>query len=195
VSEKRPNGPHFATRDLVLLALLAALIVVTKVAFRIPIRVPGHSGVLWMAALVVGRGLVRRPWAGTILGFVSGILAVVLVGGSEGPLLWVKYLAPGMLLDLVDVVVPIGLDDPFVGTLAGALANCTKLLSATAIALIMGLDAGFLVVGLGASAVSHAAFGALGGWLGSYLLRRLRPLFERNGRSASVSGVGGVTGS
>jgi hypothetical protein len=186
--------PHFSTRDLVLLALLAALIVVTKVAFRIPIRVPGHSGVLWMAALVVGRGIVRRPWAGTILGFVSGILAVVLVGGAEGPLLWMKYLAPGMLLDLIDVAVPVGLDDPFVGTLAGALANCTKLLSATVVALIMGLDAGFLVVGLGASAVSHALFGAVGGWLGSYLLKRLKPLFARYDTASSLPDQGEVLG-
>ncbi len=182
-----PRKPHFATRDLVLLALLAAMIVVTKMVLRMPIRVPGHSGVLWMAALVVGRGLVRRPWAGTILGLVSGILAVVLVGGAEGPLLWVKYLAPGVMLDLIDVLVPVGLDDPFIGTLAGALANCTKLLSATVVALVMGLDAGFLVVGLGASAVSHAFFGALGGWLGSFLLRRLRPILLRGDEASSTS--------
>ncbi len=182
-----PRKPHFATRDLVLLALLAAMIVVTKMVLRMPIRVPGHSGVLWMAALVVGRGLVRRPWAGTILGLVSGILAVVLVGGAEGPLLWVKYLAPGVMLDLIDVLVPVGLDDPFIGTLAGALANCTKLLSATVVALVMGLDAGFLVVGLGASAVSHAFFGALGGWLGSFLLGRLRPILLRGDEASSTS--------
>jgi len=188
----KPRKPHFSTRDLVLLALLAAMIVVTKVAFRIPVHVPGHSGVLWMAALVVGRGIVRRPWAGTILGFVSGVLAVVLVGGAEGPLLWIKYLAPGMLLDLIDVVVPVGLDDPLVGTLAGAIANCAKLLSATVVALIMGLDAGFLVVGLGVSALSHAFFGALGGWLGSFLLKRLRPLFAQYETPLSVPDAGEV---
>ncbi|TDB36970.1 MAG: cobalt ABC transporter permease [Actinobacteria bacterium] len=174
----RPRKPHFTVREIVLLALLAALIVVTKMVLRMPIRVPGHSGVLWMAALVIGRGLVKRPWAGTILGFVSGVLAVLFVGGAEGPLLWVKYLAPGMVLDLIDVLVPIGFEDRFLGTLAGAIANCAKLLSATVIALLMGLPAGFLVVGLGASAVSHAFFGGLGGWLGSYLLRRLGPILN-----------------
>jgi hypothetical protein len=183
----RVRKPHFAVRDLVLLALLAALIVVTKMVLRIPIKVPGHSGVLWMAALVIGRGLVRRPWAGSILGFVSGVLAVALVGGASGPLLWVKYLAPGMMLDLIDVVIPGGLRDRFVGTLAGAIANCAKLLSATVVALLMGLDAGFLVVGLGVSAVSHAFFGGLGGWLGSYLLRRLEPLLATRMPAPTVS--------
>ena len=178
---------HFAVREIVLLALLAALIVVTKMVLRIPIRVPGHSGVLWMAALVIGRGLVRRPWAGTVLGFVSGVLAVLFVGGAEGPLLWVKYMAPGMVLDLIDVLVPIGLHDRFVGTLAGAIANCAKLLSSTVIALLMGLDAGFLVVGLGASAVSHAFFGAIGGWLGSYLLTRLEPIFRMHQPAAMAA--------
>ncbi|PKQ37577.1 MAG: cobalt ABC transporter permease [Actinobacteria bacterium HGW-Actinobacteria-1] len=174
----RHRKPHFTVREIVLLALLAALIVVTKMVLRMPIRVPGHSGVLWMAALVIGRGLVKRPWAGTMLGFVSGVLAVLFVGGAEGPLLWVKYLAPGMVLDLIDVLIPIGLEDRFLGTLAGAIANCAKLLSSTIIALLMGLDAGFLVVGLGASAISHAFFGGLGGWLGSYLLRRLGPILR-----------------
>lgn len=187
----RPRKPHFEVRELVLLALLAALIVVTKMVLRLPIRVPGHSGVLWMAALVIGRGLVRRPWAGTLLGFVSGVLAVVFVGGSEGPLLWVKYLAPGMVLDLIDVLVPIGLHDRFVGTLAGALANCAKLLSATVVALLMGLNAGFLVIGLGASAILHAFFGALGGWLGSYLLTRLEPVFSASETPGAVRDANG----
>ncbi len=182
----RPRKPHFAVREIVLLALLAALIVVTKMVLRMPIRVPGHSGVLWMAALVIGRGLVRRPWAGTVLGFVSGVLAVLFVGGAEGPLLWVKYLAPGVVLDGVDLLIPGGLHDRFIATLAGGIANCAKLLSATVIALLMGLDAGFLVVGLGASALSHAFFGAIGGWLGSFLLKRLEPIFRTHSSSAAT---------
>ena len=66
----------FALRELVTLALVAALIVMSKSLFRVSIHVPGHSGFLWMALLVIARGVVRKPWAGTLVGEVSGILAV-----------------------------------------------------------------------------------------------------------------------
>jgi LytS/YehU family sensor histidine kinase len=163
----------FTTQDLVVLALFAAMIALSKAIFRMPIHVPGHSGITWMAILIVGRGLVRRPWAGTVLGLVSGILAVAVVGGREGLLLWVKYLAPGMAMDLAGLLSREHLHHPFVGIVSGAVANVAKLTSSLIISLALGIPTGYLALGLGLSATTHVAFGALGGWLGTLVLRAL----------------------
>jgi len=72
---------RLTTRELVSLALIAALIVGAKITLNMPLHTPGHSGLFWMAFLVIGRGLVRKPGAGTLLGLVSGLLAVIAVGG------------------------------------------------------------------------------------------------------------------
>lgn len=164
----------FTTQDLVLLALFAALIALSKAVFRMPIHVPGHSGITWMAILLVGRGLVRRPWAGTMLGLVSGILAVAVVGGREGLLLWLKYLAPGAVMDLAALLSGERLDYPLVGILSGAVANTAKLITSLIISLALGIPTGYLALGLGLSATTHIVFGALGGWLGTLVLEALR---------------------
>lgn len=166
----------FTTYELVVLALLAALIAVSKAVLNLPLHVPGHSGAIWMAILLVGRALVRRPWAGTLLGLVSGILAVLIVGGREGLLVWVKYLAPGMMMDLGGLLSGERLDNPWVATLVGALSNAAKLTASLIVSLMLGIPAGYLAVGLGIAATTHVVFGALGGWLGTLVLRILRRL-------------------
>jgi len=168
--------PLFATRELVVLALLAALVAVSKAFLRLPLHVPGHTGITWMAILLIGRALVRRPWAGTLMGFVSGVLAVAIVGGHEGLLLWVKYVAPGVVMDIGARLSGERLDNPYVGIAVGAAANVAKLLSSLIVSLMLGIPAGYLVVGLGLATTTHVVFGALGGWLGTLVLRILRRL-------------------
>ena len=45
-------------RDLLLVAIVADLIVLAKGLMRLPLHVPGHSGVVIVALFVVGAGLV-----------------------------------------------------------------------------------------------------------------------------------------
>jgi len=164
------------TRELVVLALIAALLVGTKIVLNLPLRVPGHSGIFWMAYLIVGRGLVRKRGAGALLGLVSGLLAVLIVGGREGLLVWVKYFAPGVVMDMGATMSRERLDSPLMGALVGATANAAKLTSSLIVSLLLGIPAGYLAIGLGLAAVSHVGFGALGGWLGALILRSLRRL-------------------
>ncbi len=190
MTRERPSRQRlFTTQDLVILALFAALIALSKVVLRMPIHVPGHSGITWMAILLVGRGLVRRPWAGTVLGFVSGVIAVAVVGGREGLLLWLKYLAPGAMMDLVALLTAERLGNPFVGAVAGAAANTAKLVTSLLVSLALGIPTGYLALGLGLSATTHVVFGALGGWLGTVVLRLLRrvdvPLLQAYAREES----------
>jgi len=168
---RRTSG--FALRELVLLALVAGLLVLSKGLFRISIHVPGHTGIFWMALLVIAKGIVRRNGAGTLVGLVSGMLAVMLVPGQEGIFTWVKYVAPGVALDVLGVLLPGGFSRPVQAAVLGALGNLAKLAAGYLLAVALGLPSGFIALGLGIAAVSHAAFGAAGGALGALMLQRL----------------------
>lgn len=180
----------FTLAELVSLALIAALIVLSKSLFRISIHVPGHSGLTWMALLLIARGTVRHPWAGTVVGVVSGLLAVFLAPGSAGIFTWIKYAAPGLALDGLVLLVPGGMVHPVSAALIGAFANLAKLAAGYILAVLLGLPATFIALGLGVASVSHAAFGAAGGALGAMVLVRLyRARPQLAPRSGGASGA------
>jgi len=196
VNEVRRNTSGFALRELVLLALVAGLLVLSKGLFRTSIHVPGHTGIFWMALLVIAKGVVRRNGAGTLVGVVSGLLAVMLVPGQEGIFTWVKYAAPGITLDVLGLILPGGFAKPAQAAVMGAIGNLAKLAAGYLLAVALGLPSGFIALGLGIAAVSHAAFGAAGGALGALLLQRLyraRPDLappDHAGRPAASGGNG-----
>ena len=64
---------YFSTFQLILLALLSALVVVAKIALRTPLQLPGHSGIFWMAIIIVGARIVPKPGAASMIGITSGL--------------------------------------------------------------------------------------------------------------------------
>ncbi len=161
-------------RDLIVLVLFADLAMLAKALLRIPLHVPGHSGILWVALFVVARGLVDKKGAGLLLGVVAGVVATVLGFGDTGPLEWTKYVAAGAMLELACLLVPGTLEGFGKAAVAGAAAHLGKLASMVIVAVLLRLPLGFAVLGLGFSAVTHLIFGVIGGVIGALLLRALR---------------------
>ncbi len=165
---------YFSTFELVLLALLAALIVVAKVALRLPLQLPGHSGVFWMAIIIAAAGIVPKRGAASLVGLSSGILASFLGLGDFGALdTLLSYTAVGVGTDLTLAL----LRDPenlVVAVLAGALGHFTKFLAKYALGSVAGVPVGFVALGLLRSLLGYVIFGALGGLLGGLTLRALR---------------------
>ncbi|HOT23887.1 MAG TPA: hypothetical protein PLB30_06530 [Thermoleophilia bacterium] len=161
-------------RDLLLVAIVADLVVLAKSFMRIPLHVPGHSGVVIVALFVVGAGLIGRRGAATLIGLVAGVLAVVFGLGQVPLITWIKYLAMGVTVDVFLMLIPGALERRSALLVAGAFVNLGKLCSAVAVGLLLELPLGFLAWGLGYAATTHAAFGAVGGLLGFYLVRELR---------------------
>jgi ABC-type thiamin/hydroxymethylpyrimidine transport system permease subunit len=92
---------YFSTFQLILLALLAALSVVAKIALRLPLQLPGHTGIFWMAIVIVAAGIVPRVGAASLVGLTSGILAAFLGLGDFGALnTLLSYTAVGVVADL-----------------------------------------------------------------------------------------------
>jgi ABC-type thiamin/hydroxymethylpyrimidine transport system permease subunit len=161
------------SQDITRIALVSALIIAARSLLRVPLHIPGHSGVLWMALLIVGKGIVRKPAAGTLIGLVTGIAAVALVPGKEGILTGLKYLVPGITVDLLTPLFRGRLDRIVPAALIAAAAHVAKLMTALIMGVALGIPSGFLALGLGFAAATHLGFGVLGGVLGAVVLARL----------------------
>lgn len=165
---------YFSTFELILLALMSALVVVAKIVLHLPLRLPGHSGVFWMAILIVARGLVPKPGALSLVGLTSGLLAAFLGLGDLGPVYtFFGYLASGVAVDLMALF--LGNTEGIVSaTLAGTIGNVAKMFVKLGLSVAMQIPAGFVALGLLTSFISNTVAGAVGGLLGWLILRALR---------------------
>jgi hypothetical protein len=165
---------YFSTFQLILLALFAALIVVAKIALRLPLQMPGHSGIFWMAIVIVAAGVVPKRGAASLVGLTSGIMAAFLGLGDFGALdTLLSYTAVGVAADLALLLLR-NPENLIVATLIGALGHMGKFLVKWAIAGVAGAPAGFVALGLARSLIGYIIFGALGGLLGALTLAALR---------------------
>ena len=171
-------------RDLLLISLVAALCMLAKMVLRVPIHVPGHSGVLWVALFVICRGLVDKRGAGILLGAVAGVLAQFMGFGDVGPLEWTKWLAAGVILEVFTIVIPGDLRRLPKAMVVGAALHLGKLAALTLAGIILQVPWALLFLGLGYSATTHVFFGAVGGLLGALALRQLRkiPMLDARAR-------------
>lgn len=169
---------RFTTRDLVLIAVLAALGIAVKPVvvplahlITAPLFIPGGAlaGGLYMMWLVVGMGIVGKRGTATLIALVQALLVTFTgVVGSHGALSLVSYTAPGIVMDLGLLLV--GHTACCLGccVLAGILANVTGTLMVSLIFFRLPL------IPL-ALAVSTAAFsGGVGGVIAWQVIRLLR---------------------
>jgi len=173
-TEDTAKKRHFTTFELILLALFSALVVVAKIALRLPLQLPGHSGLFWMAIVVVAAGVVPKRGAATLVGLTSGILAAFLGMGDFGALnTLLSYSMLGVGTDLALWL----LQDPekmIPAVLAGAIGHLAKFLVKWLMGLLSGAPLGFVALGLAWSMVNYVLWGALGGLLGALTLKALR---------------------
>lgn len=173
-SERSQTERPWSTFELLLLAMLAGLVVASNVALRLPIRIPGHSGLTWMALLVAGRSIVSRPGAATIIGALSGAVAVFLGIGDKGAVdTFLSYAAAGVGVDLAAMLLPVP-GHPIACAVAGAAGNLAKLATKTLLELWIGIPTGFVLLGRAYPALTHLIFGLAGGYLGYLVVAALR---------------------
>jgi hypothetical protein len=168
------KNSYFSTFQLILLGLFAALVVVSKIALRLPLRVPGHSGLFWMAIMLVVVQVVPRRGAASLVGLTSGLMAGFLGLGDFGMLnTFLSYTAVGVFTDLAVMLVPYP-DNPAGAMLIGAIGHSGKFLVKWLLGILSGAPLGFVALGLVYSSISYVIFGALGGLLGVLTVRALR---------------------
>ncbi|MDR9756091.1 MAG: hypothetical protein RJR35_04985 [Thermoanaerobacterales bacterium] len=96
-------------------------------------------------------------------------------GWVEGVFVFFKYFIPGLVLDLIAPLFFYKLEKPVVGAICGALISLSKMLVNLALGLLLKLPMVFLTLGLGFTSISHTLFGAAGGAIAAFLIKRLKP--------------------
>ncbi len=179
---KRPS--YFSLNDIVMMSMLAALVFALRVYLRIPMHIPGKSGIFWVVPIIIGVGITGKPGSGTYIGLLSGILAAFLGGGDNGMLEGINYLVMGMAIDAGAFLLRGHLDNLLAGIFLGALGNLAKMISNSYIDYSMGVPAAYVAVGMVATVGTHLLFGGIGGGIAALLLGRLYKsgLVERNGK-------------
>lgn len=165
---------YFSTFQLILLTLFSALVVVAKIALRTPLQLSGHSGIFWMAIVIVGARVVPKPGAASMIGITSGILASFLGLGDFGVLnTLLSYALLGVVADVVLWLLGGNPENLIVAVLAGMLGHLAKFLVKWVFGLITGAPLGFVALGLLRAVIGYIVFGAIGGLLGWLTLKAL----------------------
>ena len=164
----------FDTREALLLTFFATFIVLAKGALRWHLHVPGHSMFTTALFLVVARACVRRPTAATLVGLLAGIACALLGMGKGGPMIALKLVLPGIVVDLGAWWSPERLSVVWWAALIGAAAGASHFLPVALVETLAGLDADLVLAHAALSAGTKAGFGALGGAAGAVIVARLR---------------------
>jgi hypothetical protein len=175
---------YFTLNDIVMLSMLAALVFALRLYLRIPMHLPGKSGIFWVVPIIVGVGITGKLGSGTYIGLVSGVLSALLGMGDNGFLEGINYVVMGMAIDVGAFWFRNRMDNLLVGVFIGALGNLSKMVSNSYLDITMGVPAAYVMVGMAMTVGTHTLFGGIGGGLAAVLLGRLYKsgIAERNAK-------------
>lgn len=101
---------------------LGALGVVLHTAVRVPLHLPGHHGLEWMALLAFGRVAIGRRWVASGAGAAAAGLSYLILGGVYSLTAPLGYLVSAVLFDSLCNLAPGRLPRLLVSALSAALA-------------------------------------------------------------------------
>jgi hypothetical protein len=139
-------------------------------SWDLALALPGHFGLIWMAALVCARAGSSLRFAAIFTAIVYAGSEAAFTGGSlhtigHGP----AYLVAAFALDCAWRVSPALVRRPVFAGLVGGAAFALKPMVMAGLVTIIDLKAGALRHGLGFPLLTHFCFGATGAVIGALL--------------------------
>lgn len=172
------TGRRRLFRGVVLAVSIGLMGALAKKHLDFHLGIPGHAGVGWIAVLMSGRLVNRRPGMSAIAGISMGLWGVpVGLGHSLGYNL-ALYGSAAALLDIPAVRRLAG-SRPFGPATAGVLVHVAKFVFVLGNVWLSGTVRNVELYGLSSALVNHVAFGAAGGVLGFGLWRVGRAAMAR----------------
>lgn len=171
ISSLFPSKSVGTLAEIVFLLFLGMLAMVIHAKLRIPLQLPGRQGVIFLALIIVGRGISRFPYAGSVTCAGSALILATSWLGFREPLAPVVYLLVGFALDLLyfnfrnvmpfvlATVLSCGIGWMLVPLLKFGLASLTGILFTS------------FRFGLIWPVATHLFFGLAGGLLGASILK------------------------
>lgn len=185
-SSQKTSSAASAVRISLLIAEILALLAIGVVGvllhakFRVPLKLPGHHGLVYMALLIGGRMLSRKPYASS-LSSVGAAVMLMFPLGFKDPFMPLIYLLPGFIVDLGYRILGPKNRNIFLMALFCGIAYMTIPLSRIIITTFTGFPYGSLINGFLWPTFTHLVFGFAGGLAGSALVKA----FRKNGKSGA----------
>jgi len=184
--ERTYRWRHFTLREGLFLGFCATFIVLARGGLRLHLHLPGHVMFFTMFFFVLARGCVPKIGATTLVGLIVSLASVLLGMGTKGPLVFVKFLLPALLVDLAGVIYPSFVDSMAACALVGAGAAAVRAVSDVGLEWLSGMEEEIIVRKALITAAMFALYGGLGSLAVPSIVRRLR----KNG--LIDQGAGGV---
>lgn len=171
ISSLFPSRIAGVLAEVIFLLFLGMLAMVIHAKLRIPLQLPGRQGILFLTLIILGRGLSRFPYAGSIMCSGSALILAASWLGFREPLAPVVYLMVGFILDILYYNFRKVM--PFV--LATVLSCSIGWMCIPLIKLVIASTTGMLFTsfryGIAWPIATHLIFGMAGGLLGASLLK------------------------
>lgn len=166
-----------SNREWMFLIAIGLLGVVAHVSVHLPLKLPGHHGLEWMALLMFARVLGTSPWAATIAATSAAGFSYLPLWGFHESTIGLSYLLSGWVVDgcyraIKSRAAP-------VLALMAALAHAVKPLWKWAAAAGLGVHFGSVEAGIGYALMCHLMFGGVGGIAGALAGTALKARFQR----------------
>ncbi|MFH1160341.1 MAG: hypothetical protein V1733_05265 [bacterium] len=171
ISSIFPNKLAGTLAEVLFLFGIGMLAIAIHAKLRIPMQLPGRQGILFLAILVIGRGISRFPYAGTLICSGSAALLATSWLGFHEPLMPLVYILIGMILDSSSFA--FGKALPYILSMALVCAiawMCIPLIRLV-ITLFTGLQFTSFRYGIAWPVLTHLFFGLAGGLLGACILK------------------------
>ncbi|MBW2558179.1 MAG: hypothetical protein JRD69_04990 [Deltaproteobacteria bacterium] len=156
------------------LGFCATFMIVTKAIFRLHLHLTGHAMFFTIFFFLLGKGTVKKKWGATFIGLIAGILALLLGMGKDGPLVIVKYVVSGLVIDAACILYPRVLESYVGCALVAAVASTSKVLTLVIVEMLAGMDGALIMQHAAIASVMNMIFGILGSLAVPSIIRRLK---------------------
>jgi hypothetical protein len=129
---------------------------------RLPLKVPGHKGLIWITVLMIGRLVSQRRWAATVTSSSAAATSLIPIMGFKDPIDTFAFLISGFVLDLGFILSPRLVLSLWGVAVLGAFAHATKPMSKYLASVGTGLPFPSMITGLAYPLLLHGLFGAIG---------------------------------
>jgi len=165
---------QFTLQEAICLGFCASFIVITRAGLRLHLNIPGHAMFFTMFFLILARGCVPRMGAATLAGLVAGLLSMLLGMGKGGPLILLKFVVPGLIVDLGGILYA-GFPGSYLAcAIIGASASASRFLTIVVVEWVIGMDWSVILQHAAISSSVGVLFGAAGSLMAPPVVRRLK---------------------
>ncbi|MCX5806016.1 MAG: hypothetical protein NT010_08115 [Proteobacteria bacterium] len=165
---------RFSLKDAIFLGFCAVFIVITRAGLRLHLNIPGHAMFFMCFFLLLAAACVPRMWSATIVGVVTGIVAVLLGMGKGGPLMIMRFILPAVIIDCSRLIYP-RLTTNFVAcALVAVIAAASRFVTIVVPDLIAGAEWSVIIGHAIVTTLMGMGFGGIGGLMVPAIVRRLK---------------------